>query len=190
MSVIAPPFGLHPSDSSIPTAASAGGLSGAELEKMLEELDVASLEVELARLQNALKRLQSSNEEIKAFLDQEQQENPQAKPDPDFVLAIEENVVVMNKYERSCTAIRNVLRRKHEAHGSTHYNDPPVADDGITEQSSHQSPPPPPTTSSSSAAAAPSTLPSSTATVPAPTPVAPASEEAPSQQEEDQGLYL
>ncbi|KAG0222122.1 hypothetical protein BGW41_006205 [Actinomortierella wolfii] len=188
MSVIAPPFGFHPSDSSIPTAASAGGLSGAELEKMLEELDVASLEVELARLQNALKRLQSSNEEIKAFLDQEQQENPQAKPDPDFVLAIEENVVVMNKYERSCTAIRNVLRRKHEAHGSTHYNDPQDADDGITEQSSHQSPPP--TTSAAAAAAAPSTLPSSTATVPAPTPVAPASEEAPSQQEEDQGLYL
>ncbi|KAF9975988.1 hypothetical protein BGZ73_000153 [Actinomortierella ambigua] len=125
MSAIAPPFGFHPSDSTLPQNSS--NLSGPELERMLDEMDMASLEFELARLQNALKHLGSSNDEIRAFMEQERQEaaatGAVAKDDPEFLLALEENGVVMAKYEATCTAIQNVIRKKRQAHGSSHYDD-------------------------------------------------------------------
>ncbi|KAF9157310.1 hypothetical protein DFQ26_008877 [Actinomortierella ambigua] len=203
MSTIAPPFGFHPSDSTLPQGSAS--LSGPELERMLEEMDMASLEFELARLQNAIKHLRSSNEEIQAFIEQEREEarrdmaNGSSSPsslgvtpdgamdvevvvdDPEFLLALEENLVVIAKYESTCTAIQNVIRKKRQAHGSSHYDDDGDRDGlrGASESTTvSASQPSQESSSSSSSAAAPAApVPSTTiATM--------------QQEEEEEGLYL
>ncbi|KAG0227738.1 hypothetical protein BGX31_006859 [Mortierella sp. GBA43] len=100
------------------------------LARMFDTLDVASLEQEHSRLHQAIKQLEQSNKEIGEFIEQEQQEfkehNEQQRiargdtssddislvADPEFVLAIEENKVVIAKYEKTCAELKKAIQRK------------------------------------------------------------------------------
>jgi len=132
-STIAPPasFGLI-SGSAFSSA------SPAVLEKMLDTLDVESLEKELERLQRATQQLVQSNMEIQEFIELEQQdlaahhqtqkelgltneEHSSVEPDPEFVLAIEENKEVIEKYERTCVHLKNAIQKKRGV-SSAHYD--------------------------------------------------------------------
>ncbi|KAF9293914.1 hypothetical protein BGZ74_011511 [Mortierella antarctica] len=91
-----------------------------DLDKILRELDLASLEQEQFRLERAIQALVKSNKEIQEFIELEQQEQEEEEgnvpdPDPEFVLAIEENVQVIHKYEVTCAALRRVIREKRGA---------------------------------------------------------------------------
>jgi hypothetical protein len=99
------------------------------LAKILDTLDLASLEQEHARLERAIQQLVQSNKEIAEFIEQEQQDliefqksqggggggdtsGEGFEPDPEFVLAIEENKVVIAKYERTCADLLKAIQRK------------------------------------------------------------------------------
>ncbi|KAF9385548.1 hypothetical protein CPC16_007923 [Podila verticillata] len=86
------------------------------LDSILRELDLASLEQEQFRLERAIQALVKSNKEIQEFIELEQQEQEQEgivpNPDPEFVLAIEENVQVIRKYEATCAALKRIIREK------------------------------------------------------------------------------
>lgn len=92
------------------------------LAKILDSLDLPSLEYEHTRLQRAIQQLEQSNKEIAEFIEQEQQElaahhqqqdsiNP-FEPDPEFLLAIEENEVVIAKYNKTCAQLMGAIQRK------------------------------------------------------------------------------
>ncbi|KAG0292927.1 hypothetical protein BGZ96_003507 [Linnemannia gamsii] len=96
------------------------------LAKILDTLDLASLQQEHARLERAIQQLVQSNKEIAEFIEQEredligyqqQQGDGDAsgegfEPDPEFVLAIEENKVVIAKYEGTCADLLKAIQRK------------------------------------------------------------------------------
>lgn len=89
------------------------------LDQILRELDLASLEQEQFRLERAIQALLKSNKEIQEFIELEQQEQQEEgnvpEPDPEFVLAIEENVQVIGKYEATCAALKRIIREKRGA---------------------------------------------------------------------------
>ncbi|KAG0357498.1 hypothetical protein BC939DRAFT_478217 [Gamsiella multidivaricata] len=106
--------------------------SPAALAKILDSLDLASLEQEHSRLQRAIQQLQQSNKEIKEFIELEQQElqehhqqhggteagdteTSSYEPDPEFMLAIEENEAVIAKYERICEQLMSAIQSKRGA---------------------------------------------------------------------------
>ncbi|KAF9150702.1 hypothetical protein BG015_007472 [Linnemannia schmuckeri] len=120
-SAIAPPAEFAISGTAFASA------SPEALAKILDSLDLASLEQEHARLERATQQLVQSNKEIAEFIEQEQQdlvefqkqqgsEATEAEegfePDPEFVLAIEENKVVIAKYERTCADLLKAIQRK------------------------------------------------------------------------------
>lgn len=96
------------------------------LAKILDTLDLASLQQEHARLERAIQQLLQSNKEIAEFIEQEQEDliafqqqqgggdtNGEGfEPDPEFVLAIEENKVVIAKYEGTCADLLKAIQRK------------------------------------------------------------------------------
>lgn len=102
------------------------------LARILDSLDVSSLAQEHTRLQRAIKQLEQSNKEISEFIEQEQQEHREyygqqqqtssgdtigseyvpLEPDTEFVLAIEENKVVIAKYEKTCAELMKAIQRK------------------------------------------------------------------------------
>ncbi|KAG0080078.1 hypothetical protein BGZ92_000779 [Podila epicladia] len=91
-----------------------------DLDQILRELDLASLEQEQFRLERAIQALVKSNKEIQEFIELEQQEQEVEggdvpDPDPEFVMAIEENVQVIRKYEATCAALKRVIREKRGA---------------------------------------------------------------------------
>ncbi|KAF9423181.1 hypothetical protein BGZ94_008362 [Podila epigama] len=86
------------------------------LEKILLELDLASLEQELFRLERAVQALSKSNTEINAFIEEEAQ-TVGGSPDPEFVLAIKENEEVIRKYEATCVALKRVIQQKRNSEG-------------------------------------------------------------------------
>ncbi|KAI1315759.1 hypothetical protein EDD11_000362 [Mortierella claussenii] len=116
--------------------------SPAALDEILDSLEVSSLEQEHSRLQRAVQQLEQSNREITQFIEQEQQEliahyqqqreararigagpesvpetqeaeeNESTDPDPEFVLAIEENKVVIAKYQRTCEQLKSAIARR------------------------------------------------------------------------------
>ncbi|KAF9435419.1 hypothetical protein BGZ76_006324 [Entomortierella beljakovae] len=96
--------------------------------KTLDSLDLPSLEYEHTRLQKAIQNLELSNMEIAEFIEQEQKDlieqlklesqsdsddivNP-FEPDPEFMLAIEENKAVIEKYSKTCSELMLVIQRK------------------------------------------------------------------------------
>ncbi|KAG0006227.1 hypothetical protein BGZ80_010831 [Entomortierella chlamydospora] len=93
--------------------------SPAALAKILDSLDLASLENEHARLERAIQQLEQSNKEIEEFIELEQQElaahlqgdNP-FQPDPEFMLAIDENKAVIAKYNKTCADLKSAIQRK------------------------------------------------------------------------------
>ncbi|KAG0024689.1 hypothetical protein BGZ81_007624 [Podila clonocystis] len=89
------------------------------LDQILRELDLASLEQEQFRLERAIQALVKSNKEIQEFIELEQQEQEAegnvSDPDPEFVLAIDENVQVIRKYEATCAALKRIIREKRGA---------------------------------------------------------------------------
>ena len=131
-SAIAPPATFGPISGSAFTSA-----SPAALEKILDALDVESLEKEHERLLKAIQQLVQSNKEIQEFIELEQQElsdhhktqrelgltqeeHSSVEPDPEFVLAIEENKVVIAKYEQTCDHLKKAIQKKHGV-SSSHY---------------------------------------------------------------------
>ncbi|KAF9106140.1 hypothetical protein BGX29_010390 [Mortierella sp. GBA35] len=120
-SAIAPPAEFAISGTAFASA------SPEALAKILDTLDLASLEQEHTRLERAIQQLVQSNKEIAEFIEQEQQDlieyqkqhgdnNDSSiagfEPDPEFVLAIEENKVVIAKYERTCADLSEAIKRK------------------------------------------------------------------------------
>ncbi|KAF9082478.1 hypothetical protein BGX23_012410 [Mortierella sp. AD031] len=120
-SAIAPPAEFAISGTAFASA------SPEALAKILDTLDLASLEQEHTRLERAIQQLVQSNKEIAEFIEQEQQDlieyqkqhgdnNDSSiagfEPDPEFVLAIEENKVVIAKYERTCADLSKAIQRK------------------------------------------------------------------------------
>ncbi|KAG0301418.1 hypothetical protein BGZ98_008367 [Dissophora globulifera] len=121
-SAIAPPasFGLI-------SGTAFASASPAALAKILDSLDLASLELEHSRLQRAIQQLEQSNKDITEFIELEQLELQEARqasenadidmdtfePDPEFVLAIEENKAVIEKYERTCASLMSAIQRRH-----------------------------------------------------------------------------
>jgi len=123
-------------DSTIAPPASLGLVSGTAfssvspeaLARILDELDMSSLEQEHSRLKHAIKQLEQSNKEIAEFMELEQQEfkekqqhnntgddtrsSNEYEPDPEFVIAIEENKVVIAKYEKTCAELMKAIERK------------------------------------------------------------------------------
>ncbi|KAK3817775.1 MAG: hypothetical protein J3Q66DRAFT_341127 [Benniella sp.] len=119
-------------DSTIAPPASLGLVSGTAfssvspeaLARILDELDMSSLEQEHSRLKHAIKQLEQSNKEIAEFMELEQQEFKEKQqhndtcssngyePDPEFVIAIEENKVVIAKYEKTCAELMKAIERK------------------------------------------------------------------------------
>ncbi|KAF9357232.1 hypothetical protein BGX26_004033 [Mortierella sp. AD094] len=98
--------------------------SPAALAKILDSLDLTSLEYEHTRLERAIQQLEQSNKEIKEFIELEQQElaahlqeqgdndvNP-FEPDPEFMLAIEENEAVIAKYNKTCADLKGAIQKK------------------------------------------------------------------------------
>ncbi|KAF9939157.1 hypothetical protein BGZ65_011308 [Modicella reniformis] len=127
-STIAPPASFGLVSGTAFASASPEALSG-----ILDSLDLSSLEQEHTRLQRAIKQLEQSNKEMTEFIQLEQQEQKETyeqqqhdsggsieytplDPDPDFVLAIEENKVVIAKYEKACADLTKAIQRKR---GST-----------------------------------------------------------------------
>ncbi|GJJ78051.1 hypothetical protein EMPS_10410 [Entomortierella parvispora] len=123
-SAIAPPASLG-----LVSGSAFSSASPAVLEQMLDTLDVESLEKELERLQRATQQLVQSNKEIEEFIELEQQdllahhqnqkelgltneEHSSVEPDPEFVLAIEENKEVIEKYERTCVHLKTAIQKK------------------------------------------------------------------------------
>ncbi|ORZ08814.1 hypothetical protein BCR41DRAFT_359070 [Lobosporangium transversale] len=127
-SVIAPPasFGLI-------SGTAFASASPTRLAEILESLELASLEQEHWRLQRAIQQLKQSNKEIADFIEQEQQQQQQQKsdvnnngdsssddanqidalgPDPEFLLAIEENKAIIAKYERICEQLMEAIVRR------------------------------------------------------------------------------
>ncbi|KAK3836744.1 MAG: hypothetical protein J3R72DRAFT_202417 [Linnemannia gamsii] len=121
-SAIAPPAEFAISGTAFASA------SPEALAKILDTLDLASLEQEHFRLQRAIQQLVQSNQEIAEFIEQEQQDVIEFQKtlqsregtamefgfeaDPEFVLAIEENKVVIAKYERTCADLWKAIQRK------------------------------------------------------------------------------
>ncbi|KAG0327688.1 hypothetical protein BGZ99_007118 [Dissophora globulifera] len=121
-SAIAPPasFGLI-------SGTAFASASPAALAKILDSLDLASIELEHSRLQRAIQQLEQSNKDITEFIELEQLELQEARqasenadidmdtfePDPEFVLAIEENKAVIEKYERTCASLMSAIQRRH-----------------------------------------------------------------------------
>ncbi|KAF8937560.1 hypothetical protein BGZ47_008969 [Haplosporangium gracile] len=120
-SAIAPPAEFAISGTAFASA------SPEALAKVLDTLDLASLEQEHARLERATQQLVQSNKEIAEFIEQEQQDlidfqkqqgseageaGEGFEPDPEFVLAIEENKAVIAKYERTCADLLKAIQRK------------------------------------------------------------------------------
>ncbi|KAG0273172.1 hypothetical protein BGZ95_011006 [Linnemannia exigua] len=120
-SAIAPPAEFAISGTAFASA------SPEALAKILDTLDLASLEQEHFRLERAIQQLVQSNKEIAEFIEQEQQDliefqktqqgsegaaMGEFEPDPEFVLAIEENKVVIAKYERTCADLWSAIQRK------------------------------------------------------------------------------
>lgn len=129
-----------PMSSAIARPASFGSVSGTAfasaspeaLARILDSLDVSSLELEHTRLQRAIKLLEQSNKEITEFITLEQQELREhheqqqqtsngdttssqyisLEPDPEFVLAIEENKAVIAKYDKTCAELMKAIQRK------------------------------------------------------------------------------
>ncbi|KAK3820830.1 MAG: hypothetical protein JOS17DRAFT_754974 [Linnemannia elongata] len=122
------------------------------LAKILDTLDLASLEQEHTRLERAVQQLVQSNKEIAEFIEQEQQdliefqkqqsgggdsETAEAfEADPEFVLAIEENKVVIAKYERTCADLLKAIQRKRgvvaeEVKETEDGGEQAAADDGV-----------------------------------------------------------
>ncbi|KAF8939211.1 hypothetical protein BGZ58_010385 [Dissophora ornata] len=126
-SAIAPPasFGLI-------SGTAFASASPAALAKILDSLDLASLEQEHSRLQRALQQLEQSNRDITEFIEVEQLELQEAhqagginsdlsslEPDPEFVLAIEENNVVIAKYEKTCADLMSAIQKKRNESSAT-----------------------------------------------------------------------
>ncbi|KAF9904914.1 hypothetical protein EC991_002214 [Linnemannia zychae] len=120
-SAIAPPAEFAISGTAFASA------SPEALAKILDTLDLASLEQEHNRLERAIQHLTQSNKEIAEFIEQEQQDMiefqkmqqgqdseaaGEFEPDPEFVLAIEENKLVIAKYERTCGDLLKAIQRK------------------------------------------------------------------------------
>ncbi|KAG9073179.1 hypothetical protein KI688_000966 [Linnemannia hyalina] len=120
-SAIAPPAEFAISGTAFASA------SPEALAKILDTLDLPSLEQEHTRLERAIQQLVQSNKEIAEFIEQEQKdllefqeqqggggsEAAEAfEADPEFVLAIEENMVVIAKYERTCADLLRAIQRK------------------------------------------------------------------------------
>ncbi|KAF9203379.1 hypothetical protein BGZ49_006499 [Haplosporangium sp. Z 27] len=115
----------------LPPVSSFGLISGtaftsaspAVLAKILDSLDLASLEHEHARLQLAIKQLEQSNKEISEFIELEQQELAEHlqeqghpfQPDPEFMLAIEENEAIIAKYNKTCADLMSAIQKKRES---------------------------------------------------------------------------
>lgn len=119
-SVIAPPAEFAISGTAF------ASVSPEALAKILQTLDLASLEQEHTRLERAIQQLVQSNKEIAEFIEQEQQDLVEFQKqqgggseaaeafeaDPEFMLAIEENKVVIAKYERTCADLLRAIQRK------------------------------------------------------------------------------
>ncbi|KAF9180046.1 hypothetical protein BGZ51_006437 [Haplosporangium sp. Z 767] len=96
------------------------------LAKILDTLDLASLEQECSRLELAIQKLVQSNQEIADFIELDQQEmiahlarvegstetTSAPEPDPEFVLAMEENKEVIAKYEKTCAELKLAIQKK------------------------------------------------------------------------------
>ncbi|KAG0253090.1 hypothetical protein BG011_006573 [Mortierella polycephala] len=96
------------------------------LAKILDTLDLASLEQECSRLELAIQKLVQSNQEIADFIDLDQQEmiahlaqveggaktTSVPEPDPEFVLAMEENKEVVAKYEKTCAELKLAIQKR------------------------------------------------------------------------------
>lgn len=144
-SAIAPPAEFALSGTAFASA------SPEALAKILDTLDLASLEQEHNRLERAIQQLVQSNKEIEEFIEQEQQdliefqkqqsgggsETAEAfEADPEFVLAIEENKVVIAKYERTCADLLKAIQRKRgvvaeEVKETEDGGEQAAADDGV-----------------------------------------------------------
>ncbi|KAH7060259.1 hypothetical protein BKA57DRAFT_446725 [Linnemannia elongata] len=120
-SAIAPPAEFAISGTAFASA------SPEALAKILDTLDLPSLEQEHSRLERAIQQLVQSNKEIAEFIELEQQDLIEFQKqqggdgseaaegfeaDPEFVLAIEENKVVIAKYERTCADLLRAIQRK------------------------------------------------------------------------------
>ncbi|KAF9340733.1 hypothetical protein BGZ91_000466 [Linnemannia elongata] len=144
-SAIAPPAEFAISGTAFASA------SPEALAKILDTLDLPSLEQEHSRLERAIQQLVQSNKEIAEFIELEQQdliefqkqqggdgsEAAEAfEADPEFVLAIEENKVVIAKYERTCADLLRAIQRKRgvvaeEVKETENVGEQAGADDGV-----------------------------------------------------------